>query len=459
MINKVCVVGSGVLGCYMTKKLLDEGFEVHLFDVGDKKVLNEEEIGFRSSSDFEYSGAREGRYFGLGGTSEKWGGQILLFDKKDFKNPNKFLSEIVTLNELYSECVYEKLNLVKTSSKTVQSILGREKTGYWLHPNNRNLFNFFKLKNHKNLKIYTNHLLSKINYDNGKIESLVFIRDKKKIVIKNYLKYFIAVGAFEHAKIYMDTFNIQKLNFNDHYSLPIAKIKSNGKLLNHNLLFEINKDLSFITNRLVGEINNDSYFLNPIYNSDFSFFQFVKEFLFKKNFNFKLFLKSFLEISDTFKFIFNSIFLKNFYVFKDEWILQLDFEDNSISNTFLKLDNKQLDKFGKPSLNIYKTNTKNDSKNDSLLINEILKKIRVLIEKNEIDGELLLNNPSMCKTEDTYHPYNILSDYKTLKEYLNEFENAIIISTAILPRVGGLNPTATLFPIIEKYIDEINLQK
>jgi hypothetical protein len=267
------------------------------------------------------------------------------------------------------------------------------------------------------------------------------------------------VGAFEHAKIYMDTFNIQKLNFNDHYSLPIAKIKSNGKLLNHNLLFEINKDLSFITNRLVGEINNDSYFLNPIYNSDFSFFQFVKEFLFKKNFNFKLFLKSFLEIPDTFKFIFNSIILKNFYVFKDEWILQLDFEDNSISNTFLKLDNKQLDEFGKPSLNIYKTNTKNDSKNDSLLINEILKKIKVLIEKNEIDGELLLNNPSMCKTEDTYHPYNILSDYKTLNEYLNEFENALIISTAILPRVGGLNPTATLFPIIEKYIDEINLQK
>jgi hypothetical protein len=109
MIKKVCVVGSGVLGCYMTKKLLDEGFEVHLFDVGNKKVLNEEEIGFKSSSNFEYKGAREGRYFGLGGTSEKWGGQILLFDKKDFKNPNKFLSEIISLNELYSDRVYEKL--------------------------------------------------------------------------------------------------------------------------------------------------------------------------------------------------------------------------------------------------------------------------------------------------------------------------------------------------------------
>ena len=455
MINKVCVVGSGVLGCYMTKKLLDEGFEVHLFDVGNKKVLNEDEIGFKSSSNFEYNGAREGRYFGLGGTSEKWGGQILLFDKKDFKNPNKFLSEIISLNELYSDRVHEKLNLVKKTSKPVQSSLGREKTGHWLHPNNRNLYNYFKLEDHKNLKIYTNHLLSKINYNNDKIESLVFIRNEKKIVIKDYAKYFIAVGAFEHARIYMDTFNIQELNFNDHYSLPIAKIKSNGKLLNHNLLFEINKDLSFTTNRLVGEIGNDSYFLNPIYNSEFPFFQFIKELLFKKKFDYKLFVKSFLEIPGTLKFIFYSVFLKKFYVFKDEWILQLDFEDNSISNTFLKLDYKQLDKFGKPSLHIYKTNTKHDS----LLINEILKKIKLLIDKKEIDGELLLNNPSMRKTEDTYHPYNILANYKTLNDYLSEFENALIISTAILPRVGGLNPTATLFPIIEKYIDEINVHK
>ena len=48
----------------------------------------------------------------------------------------------------------------------------------------------------------------------------------------------------------------------------------------------------------------------------------------------------------------------------------------------------------------------------------------------------------------------MMSDYKSVSEYFNHFENMLVINTGILPRAGGINTTSVGFPIIEEYISE-----
>jgi hypothetical protein len=58
------------------------------------------------------------------------------------------------------------------------------------------------------------------------------------------------------------------------------------------------------------------------------------------------------------------------------------------------------------------------------------------------------------KSEDTYHPYGMQSDFNSAEEYFSHFQNMLVINTGILPRAGGINTTAVCFSLIEEYISE-----
>ena len=59
------------------------------------------------------------------------------------------------------------------------------------------------------------------------------------------------------------------------------------------------------------------------------------------------------------------------------------------------------------------------------------------------------------KAEDTYHPYGMfLSDCASVDDYFNRYENMLVVNTGILPRAGGINTTASCFPLIEEYITQ-----
>ena len=99
---EIAVLGAGTYGSYVINSLIQRYPNAHitLFDVGDKTVKSEKEIGYYSSlKKAMYKGLTDGRYFGFGGASDKWGGQLLTYTENDFKQPDQFMKEVIVLDK------------------------------------------------------------------------------------------------------------------------------------------------------------------------------------------------------------------------------------------------------------------------------------------------------------------------------------------------------------------------
>jgi len=76
----VCIAGAGIAGLVLATALSDSGVDVHLLEGGGRK--NEERsqcIYDAEMADEKHTGTTEGRFRIFGGTSTRWGGQILPF--------------------------------------------------------------------------------------------------------------------------------------------------------------------------------------------------------------------------------------------------------------------------------------------------------------------------------------------------------------------------------------------
>jgi len=83
----VAVIGAGAYGSYIINALIEKYPEIKitLFEVGNKAIKSESEIGYKSNIlKDNYTGLDKGRFFGFGGASAKWGGQLLTFSQNDF---------------------------------------------------------------------------------------------------------------------------------------------------------------------------------------------------------------------------------------------------------------------------------------------------------------------------------------------------------------------------------------
>src|SRR5690242_17474144 len=109
--KNICIIGCGTYGSYLLKRILDlyKGqVELTIIEIGNEKTKSEQEIGLKSTSEFS-NVASAGRYFGLGGTSARWGGQILFFDERDNPENDPVWNEIIRINSLYYKPVIQNL--------------------------------------------------------------------------------------------------------------------------------------------------------------------------------------------------------------------------------------------------------------------------------------------------------------------------------------------------------------
>ena len=111
---KICVIGAGTYGSYVIDSLLSKypNASIDLLDVGDASIKSESQIGYFSSLKKEiYTGLTDGRFFGFGGASVKWGGQLLTFSENDFANPDPFMQDVITLNKKHKKSMLKKFNI------------------------------------------------------------------------------------------------------------------------------------------------------------------------------------------------------------------------------------------------------------------------------------------------------------------------------------------------------------
>ena len=452
--RSIAIIGSGVYGSYAIKTISDKytNANITLFEVGDKSIKDEKEMGFSTRLlNEKYTGLSDGRYFGLGGTSTMWGGQLLFFSKYDFKKPTQFIEDLIHISEKYKGKILNKFRIDNRFEEKKLNDHQFSKTGLWLGYFDRNLYKFFKIKKFQNVRLEQNaRVVRLISKENKIVAAEIEQYDVVKII---YFDTFILVaGAFESNRILLQSGLItkEKIYFSDHLSQKVFKIKGNSRIGDVDLQFKVSGS-ALITKRIIGEIDDYSYFANPIYNSDFAFFQSFKKLLFKKEISIAILKSLLLDLPYVVKFIYAMLFKKEVYIYKNEWNLYIDIE-NPRSNSFIALGEKNTQSL----VRHLDVSFDLDRKKITEIYVQAIDEVKRLLLSNNVKFELLSDSFSFEKVEDTYHPYNMaLSDSEDLASFYNRYDSLLIVNTGILPRAGGINTTAALFPIIDHYVDTI----
>jgi len=451
---KVAVIGAGAYGSYtisaVQRKFPDA--EITLFDVGNEQVKSESQIGYKSILyGDKYTGLENGRYFGFGGATSRWGGQLLMFSEKDFESPSRFLRDIVAVAQKHKAKVFDLFGIAPDFNEPSVDEKLFVKTGVWLGYFSRNLFKHFKVARRKNVKINTNaRVVRVILSPNRTVNALEYLHEGVICQTTGFDYYFLTAGAFESVRILLssDEFSNKKVPFSDHLSQKVFKIKGGTVIGGHDFVFRV-KGTSLITKRMIGEIDGVSFFANPIYNSDFPFFQNLKAVLFKRDFSLNTIWKIIKDVPSCLVFTWSIFVLRKIYVYKNEWYLYIDIENpEADSSVSLSSD---IDRYGIPALNVdFHIGAKATS-----VYCRAREQVRKFLKDNNVTFEECDEKIQVDKCEDTYHPYGMLCEFGSLKEYFSHFSNMLVVNTGVLPRAGGINSTAAMFPVIEEYVESV----
>ncbi len=448
---RIAVLGAGTYGSYVINSILEKypEAEITLFDVGDKSIKSEKEIGFYSSlKNAMYKGLTDGRYFGFGGASDKWGGQLLTFTDNDFKHPDDFMKEIINLDIKNKDRMLARFNI---ENKFPENHISEDlftKTGVWLSAFHRNFFHWFKIDKRKQVKIKSHCRVVKLESDNGK--------DIKSVVYKEYGEekkdffdfYFLTAGAFESVRILLSSglTKNNKVYFSDHLSQKVFKINKSTIIGKEDFVFRM-RGTSLITKRMIGEVNDYSFYVHPVFNLKFPFFECVKEVLFKHNFKLKYVWNIFIDIPNVIGFAWAVLVLRRMYVMNNEWFLYIDIE-NPTKKSYVTLS-KEKDKFGVNGLDVYY----NADKEAVDVFNKAKDIVIKHLDKCNVDYNVLAEEINVQTCEDIYHPYAMF-DFKNIEDYYSRWNNMLVVTTGVLPRSGGINPTASLLPVVDDFVNE-----
>ena len=446
---KIAVLGAGTYGSYVINSLIEKypDAEITLIDVGDKQVKSEKEIGFFSSlKKAMYKGLTDGRYFGFGGASDKWGGQLLTYTDNDFVKPDGFMQDVIRLDKAKKD---EMLAKFKIENKFPENRVSEElftKTGVWLSALHRNFFHWFKINKRKQVNILSHCRVVKLNSADGKhIDSVVYLENgKEKTQTFDY--YFLTAGAFESVRILLSSGLTvsDKVHFSDHLSQKVFRVKKSTKIGDEDFVFRM-RGTSLITKRMIGEVDNCSFYVHPVFNLKFPFFESVKEVLFKHHFEWKYVWNVFTDIPNVIGFAWAVLVLRRMYVMNDEWYLYIDIENPS-KDSYVQLS-KEKDSFGVQGLDVYY-----EAGHEAEDIFNRAKNISIKhLSACGVEYKVLANRINVQTCEDIYHPYGMF-DFADLKDYYTRWDNMLVVTTGCLSRSGGINPTASMLPVVDDFI-------
>lgn len=448
--KKIAIIGSGAYGSYAASVIneVHPDWEVHIYEVGDETIKSQDEIGFCSELvNCRYDALTKGRYFGFGGATAQWGGQILTFSQNDFANPSQYLKEIVALNEKYKQNIFKKVGIENNYPEERLENGMFTKVGVWLDYFSRNLFKKFGVKDYKNVVLHPHCRVSKVLVDGKKVTRFEYVENGAVKTATGYDYHFLAAGAFEDTRIMMVSGLQDKtcVEFSDHIAKKIFRVKGTTKIGKTDMTFLIKK-FSFITTRIIGEKDGVSYFGYPSFNSEYPFFQNLKKLLFGHKFSLGLIWAVLKDIPSAIQFAWQFFIMHKLYVYNKEWYLVLHMENPLGHGKVLLSDT--MDKFGQPGIAIdFSISEKSEA-----IFNDVTKMFDEMLTENGVQHESLNEAVHTEKFEDEYHPFALYSDFESVEDYYGQFENMLVIHSGVLPRAGGINSTSAAFPLLEEFI-------
>ncbi len=465
MKKQICIIGCGTFGSYLAKRLLEkwgDGIALTVIEIGNRKIQDESQIGLRSISEHSKV-SKEGRYFGFGGTSARWGAQILFFDDRDNPKDEPVWREIVRINDRHKSTVMEKL-LGDSAKINLNEKDSNIKTGIWLKYAKRNMFNRLSRSELKNIQLLPDQRVTGFQLVDGQIYS---VHCKSKEGLEQEVGadiFYLTAGALESCRLLLVLSEQTGIlrgadlgkNFGDHISTELFIVQNARPVLNGVDFTPLLHRGSLITRRIIATTTDGaSGFVHTVFNKDISAFKFLKELMFGKRTTTVTFGELLSGVAFLFRFAFHLLFKKNLYVDKNRWSLQLDMEQPIPNANRLRLS-EQKDAYGEAALQI----DWNISENDRKAIEEIRSQAEQMLQKNGLSYQALYNPASTDnKVEDVYHPVGCLRvgfDDKAVVRFdgqVNGIANLYHFSTGIFPSAKSINPSAAVMCHIEEHLE------
>lgn len=462
--TKICIIGCGTYGSYLLKRLLDsfdDCVSITVIEIGNKNIKTEEEIGIYSESNTS-SASHLGRYFGLGGTSARWGGQLLFFDNRDNLSQDSDWKHIISVNKKYKRKVLENL-LGQYVFDDIQEEETNIKSGIWLKYSSRNIFKKVNKNKLKNVKLIENHRVVDFVIENNRITEVKCANLQGEIIKVEADNFYLTAGALESCRLLMElnkkytlfTNNSIGKNIGDHLSLELFKINNSKPIINNTDFSPRFYRGSLITKRMIVYGKNGRIgYIHPIFNRDVRIFSSIKNMLFGRQ---KIAFK-FGDILNGIFFLCNMLWSiiihKKMYVDKKSWSLQLDIEQAFPNENQISVINNK-DRFSQNSIKI----DWQISNEDYQVIEEIKDNVYELLNRHKFDFSPMFEKLTVQKIEDAYHPVGFLkmsslSEVLDLNCQVNNVINLFHFSTAIFSSAKTINPTAAVFCFIEDHLQK-----
>lgn len=259
----VCIAGAGVAGLVLAVALADAGVDVHLLEAGGREEEDRsQEIYSTEMAGITHAGATVGRARVFGGSSTRWGGQILPFTTDVFSPP----PELTTFSWPVSAAKLEPFY------RTIESILGTNHLPYstellsglgislprhissspdvavrfskWAPFSNRNVAKSLGVKAiaSKRITVFLHANLTEclLASDGSRIEAFLvrnYRGDYFRFAAKRYV---LATGTIETSRLLLASRSVCKsgvgnarnqvgLKFHDHVSAPVGEVKPNSQ--------------------------------------------------------------------------------------------------------------------------------------------------------------------------------------------------------------------------------------
>ncbi|TAK44637.1 MAG: GMC family oxidoreductase [Saprospiraceae bacterium] len=461
----LCIIGAGTYGSYLLRRLVEEyGEEVSitLVEIGDETIRTEEETGLASESP-NYKSPKLGRYFGLGGTSDRWGGHLIFFDERDNPGHDPAWEHIIAVNEKHKERVLDKLLGSRRPRLFDSGGGGIFKTGVWLKYGRRNLFRHLTRQQLQDVRVLKNLRVTGFAYDGERITGVRCKDRQGQVQTVTADVFYLTAGAIESCRLLLE-FSKQNQalagtdlgkNAGDHVSTELFRIQGKPVVKGTNLSFAFRKG-NLVTKRIVVHSSDGKTgYLLPIYNKEVKVFSSIKQLLFgrqKSAFLLRDILQGIPFLVMTFL---HFIFKKKLYTGK-VWSLQLDLEQATPNHHSISLHPALKDAFGESGVAIQWCVTEDDL--HSML--DISQQTAAMLAASGLSFVPMFEQDTAHeKIEDIYHPVGFIrmgNDGKAsagLDCKVKGTSNLYHFSTALFPSAKSINPTAAGFCLIEEHVE------
>lgn len=496
--TQFCIIGAGAAGIYLATELSKLNFDVILLEAGGEISSSTDQIGFTPSfAEQKYLGAIDGRYFGIGGSTAKWGGALVPHNESDYNVHDihrltwaEILNKIDrNLNYVLKQLGYNNgANFYEfPQSKLESETNSLAKRGFKIHSNLylpftkknfRGLLN--KVSYNSNLKVIYNAVASdwgyySDNYCNVLFKYLIARSTNNEIKI-NADKFIIAAGAIESARILLEmnskgegslfneTNSIGKY-LSDHLSLPIADVDIDDRKKVIDLFspyFESNwmrgiRFLNFKSSKI-----QPRYFAHFIFENNSLGFELAKEIfssLQARRIPKIKFIKLLRGLSDLILLFYFKTFRSRLYYEKNtKSHLQLDIEQHADNLNEIYLSEER-DKYNRQKLVIKWSISNKDYNSITSVANNIISNWNSVGNLPKLIPRSL--EQGLSKPYDAYHPVgtcrigNISDSVVDNNLKVWGTSNVWVVSTGVLPSAGTANPTLTLLCLANELIKNL----